>query len=427
MIYIINVDTQPSSNPSEDLKQYSVDIEELRYKKNKYDTLVITRDEDYVMRRLALSEYHVLTELSTPVKEPLDINIELFEGDNYIYITNMTGEKLYAEYLIKNDFTDLYVTIDTMNSAITQSAKQIELKVNQTLEGYSTTEEMNAAITLKAKEINSVVRTKVGEDEIISKINQSAEEVSIEADKISLEGYTTINGGFAVDENGNASIANGTVKINENGIQMADNSRLVQGNGIYTDLHFECDDWQELGYWIFLPYNPAYKYINIAAYIPNNFTIIDAYMKITFKPISWTYDGSDSQVGYPRNINIYYEELTTGTTTPIEIGLATEFVEYRYLTTNTNTFDRTGSASQYVTYTSSDLSSFLTSGKTTLFQIRTSVDPDTLSDTASLKRLNPFYPTYSSEQYIDSDCSKTRAARTGHAKATLNIRGYTEV
>ena len=412
MIYIINVDTQPSSNPSEDLKQYSVDIEELRYKKNKYDTLVITRDEDYVMRRLALSEYHVLTELSTPVKEPLDINIELFEGDNYIYITNMTGEKLYAEYLIKNDFTDLYATIDTMNSAITQSANQIELKVNQTLEGYSTTEEMNAAITLKAKEINSVVRTKVGEDEIISKINQSAEEVSIEADKISLEGYTTINGGFAVDENGNASIANGTVKINENGIQMADNSRLVQGNGIYTDLHFECDDWQELGYWIFLPYNPAYKYINIAAYIPNNFTPVNAYITIQFHPIKWELEWeheSDSQVGYPRNINIYYEELTTGTITPIEIAIADTEEEYYILTTNTNTLDRTGSASQYVTYTSSDLKEFLTAGKTTSFQIRTSVDPSSFTN------------TYFSGT---TDYSKSRAARTGWARATLNVIGY---
>ena len=408
MIYIINVDTQPSSNPSEDLKQYSVDIEELRYKKNKYDTLVITRDEDYVMRRLALSEYHVLTELSTPVKEPLDINIELFEGDNYIYITNMTGEKLYAEYLIKNDFTDLYVTIDTMNSAITQSAKQIELKVNQTLEGYSTTEEMNAAITLTAKEINSVVRTKVGEDEIISKINQSAEEVSIEADKISLEGYTTINGGFAVDENGNASIANGTVKINENGIQMADDSSIIGGTGIYTNLYFESLDWQPLGYNIYLGYGGDYKYINIAAYIPSNFTPVNAYITIQFHPIKWEYV-SDSQIGYPRNINIYYEELTTGTITPIEIAIADTEEEYYILTTNTNTLDRTGSASQYVTYTSSDLKEFLTAGKTTSFQIRTSVDPSSFTN------------TYFSGT---TDYSKSRAARTGWARATLNVIGY---
>ena len=412
MIYIINVDTQPSSNPSEDLKQYSVDIEELRYKKNKYDTLVITRDEDYVMRRLALSEYHVLTELSTPVKEPLDINIELFEGDNYIYITNMTGEKLYAEYLIKNDFTDLYVTIDTMNSAITQSTKQIELKVNQTLEGYSTTEEMNAAITLKAKEINSVVRTKVGEDEIISKINQSAEEVSIEADKISLEGYTTINGGFAVDKNGNASIANGTVKINENGIQMADNSSIIGGTGIYTNLYFESLDWQPLGYNIYLGYGGDYKYINIAAYIPSNFTPVNAYITIQFHPIKWELEWeheSDSQVGYPRNINIYYEELTTGTITPIEIAIADTEEEYYILTTNTNTLDRTGSASQYVTYTSSDLKEFLTAGKTTSFQIRTSVDPSSFTN------------TYFSGT---TDYSKSRAARTGWARATLNVIGY---
>lgn len=226
MKYKIIVDKQSRTNPSSEKKEYVIDIEELRVKGDVYDSLVITKDEDYVMRRLSLSEYQVLTELETPIKEPLkDINIELFEGDNYIYLVDMVGNKFYAEYIVKNDFTDIYVTTNEMNSAINQSAQSIELNVNQKLTGYSTTEEMNSAINIKSNEITSsvsktyetktnasntyatktqlttakseikqttdsitsTVSKKVGNNEIISKINQSSETVTIDASKISLK------------------------------------------------------------------------------------------------------------------------------------------------------------------------------------------------------------------------------------------------
>lgn len=188
MQYKIIVDKQSRTNPSADKKEYVINIEELRTNGNISDSIVITKDEAYVLRRLKLTEYHVLEELESPVKQTLaDVKIELFEGDNYIYLIDMTGNKFYAEYLIKNDFTDNYVTKSEMNSAINQSATEIELTVNQKLTGYSTTEQMNSAITIKANEISSEVKKKVGNNEIISKINQSAEQIQIDADKISLK------------------------------------------------------------------------------------------------------------------------------------------------------------------------------------------------------------------------------------------------
>lgn len=59
--------------------------------------------------------------------------------------------------------------------------------------------------------ITTEVKKKVGEDEIISKINQSAEQVTINANKIKLEGYTTINNGFSVDEYGNMTANSGNI------------------------------------------------------------------------------------------------------------------------------------------------------------------------------------------------------------------------
>lgn len=217
MKYKIIVDKQSRKNPSNERKEYIIDIEELRAKGDIYDSLTITKNEDYVIRRLSLSEYNVLSILDEPIKEPIpDLNIELFEGDNYIYLMDMQGNKFYAEYLVKNDFTDMYVTRNEMNSSINQTAQNIELSVNQKLVGYATTEEMNSAIEVKSGEITSAVSKtyttkeelntakseikqttdnitstvskKVGNNEIISKINQSAENIQIDADKIDING-----------------------------------------------------------------------------------------------------------------------------------------------------------------------------------------------------------------------------------------------
>ena len=185
MQYKIIVDKQSRTNPSSEKKEYIVDIEELRVKGDVYDSLIITPEEDYVMRRLSLNEYNVLSVLPEPIKQPIpDINIELFEGDNYIYLVDMTGNKFYAEYLIKNDFNNTFATRGEMNSAINQTAQSIELSVNQKFEGYSTTEEMNAAINVKANEINSSVNSKLEDysttTEMNSAITQKANEITSE-------------------------------------------------------------------------------------------------------------------------------------------------------------------------------------------------------------------------------------------------------
>lgn len=234
MQYKIIVDKQPSSNPSDEKKEYIIDIEELRVKGDVYDSLNIELNRTYVTRRLNLSEYGILSVLDEPVIEELtEVNIELFEGDNYIYLMDMQGNNFYAEYLIKNDFNDIYATKNEMNSAITQTAQSIELSVNQKLEGYSTTEEMNSAISQTAQEINLEVSKKVGEDEIISSINQSAEEIQINANKISLEGKeinltsddieikstnfnVNKNGNIILSDNGNLNNASLLVENNNN-------------------------------------------------------------------------------------------------------------------------------------------------------------------------------------------------------------------
>lgn len=236
MKYTIIVDKQPSTNPTADKKEYIIDIEELRVKGDVYDSLVITPNEDYVIRRLSLSKFFVLSELDIPIKETIPgLNIELFEGDNYIYLANETGNKFYAEYLIKNEFNDIFVKVNEMNTAINQSAKQIELSVNQKLTNFSTTEEMNAIISAVANEINAEVSKKIDGETVtggyfILKINEDISEAKLNADKIELSANNVLNllsgntinlssknitfasTNFNVDKDGNMTCNNANIK-----------------------------------------------------------------------------------------------------------------------------------------------------------------------------------------------------------------------
>lgn len=251
MQYKIIVDKQPSSNPSSEKKEYIVDIEELRVKGDVYDSLNIEMDRTYVTRRLSLSEYGVLSVLDEPkIEELKDLDIKLFEGDNYIYLMDMQGNKFYAEYIVKNDFTDLYVTTNQMNSSIEQTAQSIELSVNQKLEGYSTTEEMYSAINLSSSTIMIEVNKKVNDEDLTGanitlRINNDTSEATINADKISLAGkeidLTSDNiiissTRFNVDKNGNMSCTNANVSGT-----ITSNNATITGGSIKVGNNFTVD------------------------------------------------------------------------------------------------------------------------------------------------------------------------------------------
>lgn len=138
-----------------------------------------------------------------------ELKITLNEGTNTIKILNYSAE-ITAKYAIKNDYTDIFATKVEMNSSIEQTAEKIESNVSktyQTLEGAKT---QYSNIKQTTDEITTLVGKKVGENEIISKINQSAEAISIKADKINLNGAVTANENFKIKSDGSMEAKNGT-------------------------------------------------------------------------------------------------------------------------------------------------------------------------------------------------------------------------
>lgn len=166
-------------------KEYELGIKDvLRQKDDVYDEYVFKDGKAQIIRRIN-------SDGTIKTKETIEdlgaFSIELFDGTNTLSIKNYIAS-LKAKFAIQNDMTNIYASKVEMNSAINQTAEQVDINVNKKLKSYSKTTEMNAAINVKADAINQVVKKKVGEDEIVSKINQSAEEVLIHADKLDING-----------------------------------------------------------------------------------------------------------------------------------------------------------------------------------------------------------------------------------------------
>ena len=127
----------------------------LRQKNNVYDEYILKDGKAQVIRRInkdgSIKDNEEIENLG-------EFMIYLKDGTNEIKIQNYSAQ-IRVKFALKSDYTDVFATRVEMNSEIRQTADSINLEV----------------------------RKKVDENEVISKINQSAEQIQIEANKISLK------------------------------------------------------------------------------------------------------------------------------------------------------------------------------------------------------------------------------------------------
>lgn len=304
--------------------------------------------EAKVIRRIDYNN-GVYTIYEIPKEEHLgEKTIELFEGKNYIYLSEYTDWSIYAKYIFNNNLN-----------------KEYALRV-----------ETNSSIRRTADEINLKVRKKVNQDEVISSINLSPEEIKIQSKNISLEGYTTINKGFSIDENGNASISNGAVKINEKGIEMADGTRIVGGEGMLTQFQYSASG--KVGYvsstqWV----ERVAVYIPI--YIPDNFIIVDAVLYGQHTPcFVWNYsNGAEKMNCYARNIKLYKtnNKQEPDTSNGILTDLAPD-VEEEIVSDFGKSSGKTFSSSSPESFTVKNIKDFLSKGMQYLYFADYKNNPD---------------------------------------------------
>lgn len=117
----------------------------------------------------------------------IEVIFKTYETKTKISVKYFNNANIKCQYIEKNDFTKYFATQTQLSSQLMITDESIS--------------------------------TKVSKAEVVSEINQSAEEIKINAGKISLEGLVTANKNFVIDENGsmecNDARIKGTAIVNE--------------------------------------------------------------------------------------------------------------------------------------------------------------------------------------------------------------------
>ena len=143
-----------------------------------YDEFILDYDNSacYVIRRVGVNADGTKYALTNSIQEDLTYpTIRLINGDYEVSLVGQPTAYLYVRLMVQNIYTTQFATKVELNSTIKQTKDEIDLEVSK----------------------------KVGNDEVISKINQTAETITIQANKVNIGGMisainnnttTTING-----------------------------------------------------------------------------------------------------------------------------------------------------------------------------------------------------------------------------------------
>lgn len=137
---------------------------------------------------------------------------------------------------VKIDASEIKIATKSIETIISEGNGALESKITQTAEQLTTSftnadKGLQSQITQTASSLTSEISKKVGNSEVISRINQTAESVKIQASKITLEGYVTINEGFSIDRSGNMTANNGNFNGGTIKIQASSNNYIKISNG----------------------------------------------------------------------------------------------------------------------------------------------------------------------------------------------------
>lgn len=233
----------------------------------------------------------------------------------------------------------------------------------------------------------------------------------IKGGTLTLGGLDNTNGNFQLlDANSNKLI-----EMNNLGIVLSNGAKLIGGNGVLSNFTFDTGNYEFIG---FSNYDGTKQFLELTAFIPNNFVITEAHIMVEHAPIYWkgsTMGGSDYW-GYARNVKLYKHSnsdkyyrygITSGgyqDSSHVNLSEITNAFGANGFTGSAPSTAPSSSMSDTVTkITSTDIKNQLSVGKYNTFRIQSSLD--TMTPVGDLI-----------EQAINE--------KTGIAKATLCVIGY---
>ena len=168
---MITIKVYKGKSGSSEFKTYNLDNDKLRSFEKYNDSLDINEKGEYMIERwIHINEYGGYT-IEKRIETGKIEDFSLYKGINVIEIDSRRSQTKIT-YIIENPYT---------------KAIGVEIKNK---------------IQINNQGIMQEVSKKVGKDEIISRINQSPEEIKLKASKIKFEGMVTANNNVSIDENG---------------------------------------------------------------------------------------------------------------------------------------------------------------------------------------------------------------------------------
>ncbi len=136
--------------------------------------------------------------------------IKRWSGSSWVSDSTVTIPQTWASSMQ----TEMQVTADGLRievSNIQSDITELDSDIGDVSTEVSNTKSSVTMLTATVNGISSQVSNKVGKTEVISTINQSAEQVKINAGKITLEGVVTANSYFKINADGSMTTTNATI------------------------------------------------------------------------------------------------------------------------------------------------------------------------------------------------------------------------
>ena len=267
-----------------DDKEYKLDLNYLRFtNQNLYDEFIYENGKCYIIRRDESNG-----EIEETIEERKSVLIEV-DKNSVIKLKSFNNALLKANYLLKNEFTDVFA-----NSIETSSKFELtDNKIEQSLEAVADT---TGRITATS---------------IVQAINNGESSTDISADKINFNGH-------------DFNVTTDRMKIT---IGRGENAKdIINANGVLTNLIFNGEMWgwtfengydgQQAG---FVGYNTDQtfetmiahqSFLNFSVRIPKNFVVTSAKIYLRHTPMYWySPDGQNYTLGKCQNLHFF---LTNG-------------------------------------------------------------------------------------------------------------------
>lgn len=209
-----------NSRTDEIVYDYELPYDLLYFDTETYDEFILDYDSEIckIIKRVEYNSDGTVYKLAEPDEITITPypSIPLTTGDYTLSLVGYTAGYIFARLMGSNIYTTQFPTRAEMTSAISETADNINLRVDYIYNNYSTTAQMTSEIDAKADQINlSVSENYVGKPSVIASINLTSETATIDASKININGViTAINNGTTTTINGN-KITTGTITADQ--------------------------------------------------------------------------------------------------------------------------------------------------------------------------------------------------------------------